>query len=215
MTTKRLNREERNPTTVNESIRKLQELDAAISTGGRTLMGSTLTPTNDTFIVGTGTDWATESASSARTSLGLGTAALEAFTEASWTPAIAFGGNAVSVTYTTQVGRSIRIGDLSVLWGSIVLSSNGSSTGDVTITGLPVAASTVAGLVQSGTVGFALNIDGAGNGLAISVASAASVIDVWKHEGDTTDDYIALTQTAAEVSDTAAIHFTLIYRTGT
>ena len=58
-------------------------------------------------------------------------------TTGSWTPVIAFGGASVGVTYTIQAGRYVRTGNLVMATGQILLSSNGSSTGSVTITGLP------------------------------------------------------------------------------
>jgi hypothetical protein len=134
--------------------------------------------------------------------------------EASWTPAFAFGGATTGITYTTQVGRYVRVDDLITLWGSIVLSNNGSATGAVTITGLPYAASTVSGQVFSGTVGFAGNVSAGGAGLAISVASGASAIDLWLLEGDLNDDYLGATQEGNVVfENVSTIHFSLSYRT--
>jgi hypothetical protein len=165
---------------------------------------------------------------SANTTAGAGGGGyLPHYHEASWTPAIAFGGSATSVAYTTQVGRYVRVDDLITVWGTIVLSNNGSDTGAVTITGLPYAASTVSGLIQSGSVGHASNIgpDGSGTppgasaGLFCSVASGASVVDLWIGEGESAfgDDYVALTHdggsTAQDVTNTAAISFSLTYRT--
>src|SRR5688572_30350818 len=67
--------------------------------------------------------------------------------EGSWTPTLQFGGASVDIAYTTRVGRYIRAGNLVTVWATIVLSSNGSSTGDATISGLPLTSSNVSGLV--------------------------------------------------------------------
>ena len=61
-----------------------------------------------------------------------------------WTPALAFGGAATGITYTTQTGNYVRAGGLVYVHFSIVLSSKGSATGAATVTGLPFAAGGVA-----------------------------------------------------------------------
>ena len=71
---------------------------------------------------------------------------LDDYEEGTWTPTLAFGGSSSGITYSTQTGRYTKIGRLVTLECRIVLTSNGSGTGSVTITGMPfnaaVAAST-------------------------------------------------------------------------
>ncbi len=64
--------------------------------------------------------------------------ALSTYVTASWTPAIKFGGASVGVTYNVQVGQYTQIGNVVHFNCDIQLSSKGSSTGNVSITGLPV-----------------------------------------------------------------------------
>jgi hypothetical protein len=137
---------------------------------------------------------------------------LPSYHEASWTPALAFGGSATGITYTTQVGRYVRVDDMITLWGTITLSNNGSATGDVTITGLPFAASTVSGLVQAGVVSKAANITFSGAGLAVGVASGTSVLDLNVYTGDSGSGTSAYTHSTG-VTDTASISFSITYRT--
>ena len=59
-------------------------------------------------------------------------------TETTYTPAVAFGGASVGVTYTTQVGKYVKRGNKVSGTGYIKLSSKGSSTGQMTVS-LPVA----------------------------------------------------------------------------
>lgn len=59
--------------------------------------------------------------------------------ETAWTPAIAFGGASVGVTYGTQIGRYLSIGYLTIGSFTIVLTSKGSSTGAATLS-LPASA---------------------------------------------------------------------------
>ena len=62
---------------------------------------------------------------------------LDDYEEGTFTPGIAFGGNAVGVSYTTQTGTYTKIGNRYLIDIVITLSSKGSSTGAVTVTGLP------------------------------------------------------------------------------
>lgn len=65
---------------------------------------------------------------------------LDAYAEASFTPALKLGGAAVDMAYGTQVGRSTRVGRLVTFNLHLTLTALGSSTGAATITGMPVAA---------------------------------------------------------------------------
>lgn len=58
-----------------------------------------------------------------------------------WTPALTFGGAAVGMA-GTFTGTYTKIGDTVTVWGAIILTAKGSSTGSATITGLPYATST-------------------------------------------------------------------------
>lgn len=57
--------------------------------------------------------------------------------QGNWTPTLTFGGASVGITYGNQVGRYLKIGNAVILNGYFQLSSKGSSTGQVNITGLP------------------------------------------------------------------------------
>lgn len=66
---------------------------------------------------------------------------LDDYKEASFTPGITFGGNAVGVTYsTTPTGVVTKIGRSVLATVNLILTSKGSSTGTAIITGLPVTA---------------------------------------------------------------------------
>lgn len=62
---------------------------------------------------------------------------LDDYEEGTFTPGIAFGGNAVGVAYTTQTGTYTKIGNRFLIDIVITLNDKGSSTGAVTVTGLP------------------------------------------------------------------------------
>jgi hypothetical protein len=63
--------------------------------------------------------------------------ALDDYEEGTWTMGIAFGGNSVGVTYGNNSGRYTKVGRQVTVIGYLSLTSKGSSTGLVAITGLP------------------------------------------------------------------------------
>lgn len=66
----------------------------------------------------------------------------------SWTPVLNINGSTTGITYTTQTGSYIRFGRFIVAELTIILSSKGSGTGNVTITGLPASASNTFGMAN-------------------------------------------------------------------
>lgn len=66
-------------------------------------------------------------------------------TTGTWTPVVNINAATTGITYSTQEGRYVQIGSIVFIFARITLSSKGALTGNVTITGLPVAASTVSG----------------------------------------------------------------------
>ena len=65
---------------------------------------------------------------------------LDDYEEGTWTPGFAFGGASVGATYSSQTGRYTKIGNVVVISAILSLTAKGSSTGAVTITGLPFTA---------------------------------------------------------------------------
>lgn len=72
------------------------------------------------------------------------TNALDWYEEGSWTPALNFGGGSTGITYSFRAGRFTRIGNRILLECYFQLSAKGSSTGAVTITGIPYSGDTSA-----------------------------------------------------------------------
>ena len=62
---------------------------------------------------------------------------LDDYEEGTWTPTIAFGGASAGVTYLSNTGRYTKIGNSVTIWWGTALSAKGSSTGNLTIAGLP------------------------------------------------------------------------------
>ena len=70
---------------------------------------------------------------------GPGSTSLDDYEEGTWTPVVSFGGNSVSVTFSAgwQGGVYTKIGNLVTVSTMVILTSNGSSTGNVKISGMP------------------------------------------------------------------------------
>ena len=100
----------------------------------------------------------------------------------SWTPALKFGGASTGMTYTTQIGRYARVGNLVIFEATLVLSAVGSSTGSATITGLPINTVSATGLVVPFPVilhsGSTIT---AGNQVYATMTSNSAVINLYNH----------------------------------
>lgn len=84
---------------------------------------------------------------------------LDDYEEGTFTPAFRGGTTAGTITYTVQVGRYTKVGQMVVANGYIALASISSSTGSAQITGLPFTSSNNSGMqiyaaVQWGRVDF-------------------------------------------------------------
>ncbi|MEO6013324.1 MAG: DUF2793 domain-containing protein [Devosia sp.] len=85
---------------------------------------------------------------------------LDDYEEGTFTPAIAFGGAGVGVTYgSPTLGRYTKIGRTVSVAVNLVLTSKGSSTGTATLTGLPFAAANDS-ISVSAAIGYATGFAG-------------------------------------------------------
>lgn len=101
---------------------------------------------------------------------------LDDYQESEWTPALAFGGGSTGLTYTSRVGREIKIGKMVHIAFNIVVNDNGSSSGAATISGLTHAAETITSMQWStGGYGEGLNAAGA---VSCTIASGGSSISL-------------------------------------
>lgn len=102
-----------------------------------------LTWSDGNFIVGNGITWTVESGATARTSLGLGTAATQTYEQGLWTPTIIGSLTAGTATYSIQVANYTRIGDFVRLQFTIAW-SGGTGTGSLRVSGLPFTSNSTA-----------------------------------------------------------------------
>jgi hypothetical protein len=120
----------------------------------------------------------------------------------SWVPAITFGGAAVGVSYHNQGASATREGNRVHVTLDLIVNSNGSSTGDAAITGLPYAGS------ASFSQDFAINVN---NGTLTGqlfgrVATSATSITLF-----VTDNGATAAATEANITDNCTMRATFTY----
>lgn len=103
-------------------------------------------------------------------------AAAAPYQAGTWTPTILVNGSSTGVTYSAQVGSYIKYGALVWVLLRVTLTNNGSSTGAVTIGGLPFTAKTLNGSAGVLTATFYANLSGITNTILGAVGSAATTI---------------------------------------
>ena len=132
------------------------------------------------------------------------------YQEGAWTPVAAGSSSSGTLTYTTQVGRYILIGNQVTVWGRIAASgSTGSFTGNSEISGLPFTSSNVSGLEFDGSL-----VPNAGE-LAVAVpysiklAANAATLVIWSNGTGTAYNANTLYSSADMPTD---FSFSLTYR---
>ena len=130
---------------------------------------------------------------------------MDDYEEATWTPVIAFGGASVGLTYSTRTGNSTKIGNALIVNGNYALSAIGSSVGNATLTGLPVAALSACSCVVSLNSGGYATLT-AGLNLSISAGATSGTFLKPGTVG-------ATTATDANFSSTSAGQFAIAYIT--
>jgi hypothetical protein len=69
--------------------------------------------------------------------ISFGTDTMADYDVVDFTPGVTFGGGSTGIAYTTQEARAVKVGPKVHIWGRIVLSNKGSSTGAAAFTGMP------------------------------------------------------------------------------
>jgi len=118
------------------------------------------------------------------TSINFGGGALSNYVPpTSFPPVVTFGGLSTGITYTTQLGTYVRVGDVVTFVIQIVLSSKGSATGSLNITGFPIAGRS--GLTQVFGVSSE-NLTYATSPIQASLGSGASLVILYRMVSTTT-----------------------------
>ena len=98
-----------------------------------------------------------------------------------FTPVLAFGGGVTGITYGTRIGTYYAIGSTVTVSIHFVLTSKGSSTGAVTITGLPFASTSA----SAGICGYWANTGGVVYPPTLYMASGGSGFSLLQSNGGT------------------------------
>ena len=126
--------------------------------------------------------------------------ALSHYDEGTFTPGLTINGSAAGITFAVQSGRYTRIGNRVFLQIALVLTSNGSNTGNVAITGLPFTVN-ANGAIPLAVNYSNLNLNTAGGFTQVAVLTDASGTNVIPYEVGDNVGRVQLTDTA--VTDTA------------
>lgn len=178
-------------TRISLSLQNLQAMELPVYSGGQWLMQP---------IVG----WQTGAAYAP------GPTAASFYAEGTWTPSFdAISGTSPTLTYTQQLGRYIRVGNLVTLWGRVVVGTVTSpGSGNLRIVGIPINATDVANGYFSGVV--SLTSAWANNAPEHLVMQATGVGIAVRYRASTTaDGPVSL----ANLADSCAMSFTITYPT--
>jgi len=139
---------------------------------------------------------------------GSGGEVLNDYEEGDWTPVINFGGSSSSVTFSSgwQGGRYTRVGNIVHATTYIILTSKGSSTGDITIGPLPYVSRNAVANTTVGSV-FLYKVSFANQAM---VTLARNVNHV-KFQEMTESSAATTTLTNANVSDDSHLCFQITY----
>jgi hypothetical protein len=119
---------------------------------------------------------------------------LDDYEEGTFTPGVAFGGGTTGITYTIQVGLYTKKGREVSCSITVRLSDNGSSTGAMTITGLPFATFGDANYYHSATIGYYADLTVGYGTLSGIIDPGASVIRMFT--GNTGTNVLTMTDVA-------------------
>ena len=132
------------------------------------------------------------------------TTVLDYYLEGTFTPAVEFGGASTGITYTSRSGSYTRIGNTIQFTINILLSSKGSSTGTVRITGLPVTCSE--------STPLSVYLDSVGSTVGNSALMALLPLSSTSPRIDTISSGSLVQLTDAEFTNTSNIKLSGTYR---
>lgn len=126
-----------------------------------------------------------------------------------WTPTLYGLTTAGTQAYTTQVGQYVKMRELVIVWGVIVLSSTSGMAGNVAIGGLPYVAAAFSSGAYAGFVSQFSSIDlDVRTQLGIQPIAGESYMELW----ESGDNVAAQNITAADIGNSSAIHFGAVYK---
>lgn len=135
-----------------------------------------------------------------------GTSVLDDYEEGTWTPVLTFGGASVGITYSAQLGTYTKVGNRVMVDIRLALTSKGSSTGAIAITGLPFTAdNTTATYGCPSFLFIGVTFTGSPAG---AVGPGATSLQMY----DNTNAGLLSSMNEGNVSDTSQIRITVTYQ---
>lgn len=134
---------------------------------------------------------------------------LDDYEEGSWTPVIGGSGGTSGQSYTSQVGRYVKIGKLVICQFLVVLSAKGTITTNVQIQGLPFTSESVSGLTSVAALRFSSLATNWIHVIA-RVTSNGTTADVMGNGAAGQSNSTALV--TADIQNVTELEGTLIYR---
>lgn len=92
-----------------------------------------------------------------------------------WTPNLQINASSTGITYSNQTGGYTILGNVVSIWGRIVLSNKGASSGNITISNLPIVASTNGGAEMLGIFYFNQYTDVGYTTLGLQLTASSAV----------------------------------------
>lgn len=132
---------------------------------------------------------------------------LDDYEETTFTPAVTFGGGSTGVTYSARSGRARKVGQIVYAEGYMALTSKGSSTGVIGVSGFPYTSAS--GERGAGPIWYQNNIAaGSGYGWMLAMDPSSTAATVFQ-------DPVASTYTGnptnGQVTNTWAMYFSITY----
>ena len=132
---------------------------------------------------------------------------LEDYEEGTWTPVFAFNGGTSGQTYNTSpAGYYTKVGNIVSVWGGVHFSNKGTSTGSLSITGLPFAAANTGNFRHCSNILSSLKTATSFTGVVLAQSSALQTRKI-----NVTNQDISVNYT--DIRDDTGLFFQVTYET--
>ena len=134
---------------------------------------------------------------------------LDDYEEGTWTPYWSASGATPTLTYSTQIGRYTKVGDLVVCWARLTHSSISGGTGYARLSGLPFNPSSFEEQA-GGQIGYSTAFDAGSTPIAIHADNGVNYC--WLYYQSTAAGDINSTPNISSLKSTGSIYFSVVYK---
>ena len=131
---------------------------------------------------------------------------MDDYEEGSWTPDLQFGGAKVALTYSTNNGYYVKIGQLVYATAIFNLSNKGTSTGIASIAGLPFTTANLTGCRSAGSWGYYEGMSSI-TSPAVQVGTNTTAMELYNNGAAATTEL-----TNANFNNASGVRITVVYR---